>query len=98
MIAAAWWFISGTGNSIKPKWFLVGLVGLLLALLTGCSDNVRPTAVSAGVPSAPPTPANYNGVPDAATAGPVSRPLPGPDRSYFRFPKRPAHPYPTVHR
>ncbi len=55
-----------------------GWAGFLLSvvfLLSACGEPPRPTPDYA-IPTAPPTPANYEGVPAAATAGPVSRPTP----------------------
>lgn len=52
----------------------VGVSLLLIILLTACGESERLAAPSHEPPTARPTPANYSGVPDAATLGPVSRP------------------------
>ncbi len=46
---------------------------LALLLLAACGESDRTTPASFGVPTAPPTPANYNGVPDAVTVGSATR-------------------------
>ena len=45
-------------------------------LLVGCGETPRPKQVSSEVPTAPPTPANYDGVPAAVSVGPVNRARP----------------------
>ena len=69
----------GQSRLAHSKWVrLTANFLLLLALaswLTACGETPRPTPDYA-IPTPPPTPADYNGVPDAATPGSIARPTP----------------------
>ncbi len=56
---------------------IIAVLAMLGILVTACSEAARPTPGSIGTPTAPATPADYAGVPDAATFGAIARPSVG---------------------
>lgn len=57
---------------------LILLLTLCFLLLSACGEEARPTPAPFVPPTAPPTPASFDEVPDAATAGAIRRITPTP--------------------